>query len=245
LTYDGATNWAPVWTPDGRFVVFLSDRGPFFGAYMKAADGSGEATLIRRSDREIVTADVSRDGMLSYTEGGESSDRSIWTLRLGDLSAAEFLATAAVESMPMFSPDGRWIAYISNDGGRTEVYVRPYPAREGALTKVSDGGGTAPVWSRDGSTLYYRDESMGRQTSGWLMAVPVRIGTTFSKGRSVPLFQFSGRFRISGQLPAYDVSPKGDRFIMTTEPENARPAPARMNFVLNWQEELTRLVPTN
>ena len=104
---------------------------------------------------------------------------------------------------------------------------------------MSDGGGTAPVWSRDGSTLFYRD------ASGWLRAVAVQAGATLITGRQMPLFQVTGRFRTSGQLPAYDVSPKDGRFIMTTEPENARPTPGQMNVVLNWQEELKRLVPTN
>jgi serine/threonine-protein kinase len=237
LTLEGLNNWAAVWTPDGESVIFASDRGGFYGAYRQAADGSGQATLVRRSNQEIVTSDVSGEGVLAFTEGGDTGERTIWTLQLRDGLATEFLATPALELMPMFSPDGRWLAYASTESGRMEVYVRPYPRTEGGVRRVSDEGGTAPVWARDGSTLFYRSNA------GFLTAVPVQIGrSSVTIGRPVPLFQVTWRYRVSGQLPAYDVGPSKDSFLMVTEPEDQRPAVERINLVLNWTEELERLV---
>jgi eukaryotic-like serine/threonine-protein kinase len=238
LTFDGTINWAPVWAPDGQSVIYVSDREGAFAAYEKAADGSGEPTLVRRINEEIVTTDASPDGVLAFTEGGDDGRRAIWTLRLGDRTAGPFLDTTALETMPMFSPDGRWLAYVSNETGRQEVYVRPYPRAEGGIRRVSDGGGTAPVWSRDGSTLYYRN------VTGALMALPVRLGSALVVGRPVSLFQVLGRFRVSGQTPAYDVSAIKGQFIMVTEAENRRPPQGRIHVIQNWTEELKRLVPT-
>jgi serine/threonine-protein kinase len=140
--------------------------------------------------------------------------------------------------MATFSPDGRWLAYTSNESGRDEVYVLPYP-RIGAVARlVSIGGGSGPVWAPNGSTLYYRG------ASGEIMAVPVTLKPTFTSGRPRPLFPFAGVYRMSGTATAYDIHPDGKRFIMVSESEKATTQPRQqVNVVVNWFEELKRLAP--
>jgi serine/threonine-protein kinase len=233
LTFEGKDNWSPVWSPDGASVIFNSDRGGFFGFYSQPVDASGAARLIWRSNLELVPTDASRLGILAFSAGGQTAERAIWTLRLEDDSATEFLATPAMEHMAMFSPDGRWLAYASNESGRPEVYMRPYPKIEGSVRRISEGGGTAPVWSPDGSTLYYID------LAGVLTAADIRHDPFSVQRRS--LFKFWGRFRISGNTSAYDVSRDGTRFIVVSQPENVQTLPPRMNVVLNWFQELRRV----
>jgi len=184
-----------------------------------------------------MVGDVSRDGVLVFASGEQTARRSILTMRLDDAKAVEYLATPAMEHMPAFSPDGRWIAYASNETGRLEVYIRSYPAREGLVRRVSEDGGTAPVWAPDGSDLYFRN------AAGMLVAVPVRLGEGITTGRPRELFRVQGRFRISGNAAAYDIERTGRRFIMVTEEENPRPAVQQVNIVLNWLEELKVRVP--
>ncbi len=151
---------------------------------------------------------------------------------------SEFLATPSFENMAMFSPDGKWLAYVSHESGRAEVYVRPYPKTEGVVRRVSDGGGRSPVWAPNGSELYFRG------ASGDLMAVAISLNPSFTSGRPRPLFPFEGRFRPSGNTSAYDIHPDGSRFIMVTQ-ETPAPVPHQINVVLNWFEEFRRLVPSN
>ena len=133
----------------------------------------------------------------------------------------------------MFSPDGRWIAYISNESGRYEVYVRPYPG-PGEKEQISNNGGTQPMWARDGRALYYRN---GKQ----MMEVSIEPGPNLVAGQ--PTLLFEGDFEMGGpdMWTNYDVSPDGESFIMikrTTEP------PRDIHVVFNWFEELKRLAPT-
>ena len=238
FTFDGATNWAPVWSRDGQFIVFCSDRDKVFGIYRKSADGSREPELIHRSNLEVVTTSASPDGIAAFSRGPQTGARDIWTVNLSDRSATEFLATAAMEHMAMFSPDGKWIAYASNESGQTEVYVRPYPKVEGRVSRVSQDGGTAPIWAPDSSALYYRN------AKGMLIAAPVQLGPVLTIGTARPLFQVSSKFRPSGNTAAYDITPDGKRFVMTTLPDIADRTPEQIHVVVNWSEELKQRVPT-
>ena len=238
FTFDGATNWAPVWSRDGQSIVFLSDRDKVFGIYRKPADGSREPELIHRSNLEVVTTSASPDGIVAFSRGPQTGARDIWTVNLSDRSATEFLATAAMEHMAMFSPDGKWIAYASNESGQTEVYVRPYPKVEGRVSRVSQDGGTAPIWAPDSSALYYRN------AKGMLMAAPVQLSPVLTIGTARPLFQVSSKFRPPGNTAAYDITPDGKRFVMTTLPDIADRTPEQIHVVVNWREELKQRVPT-
>jgi len=179
--------------------------------------------------------DVSRGGVVAFATGSPQDD--IQTLRLETRTVSEFLATPAREHMASFSPDSRWLAYTSNDSGRDEVYVRPFPRTEGAARLISIGGGSGPVWAPNGSTLYYRG------ASGDMMSVPVTLSPTFTSGRPRTLFRFTGVYRMSGTATAYDIHPDGKRFIMVSERKDAAATPRQqVNIVLNWLE-LRRLAP--
>jgi Tol biopolymer transport system component len=137
----------------------------------------------------------------------------------------------------VFSRDGKWIAYASNETGRSEIYVRGYPSTSAPARTISEDGGTAPLWSPDGTVLFYRNPA------GSLVAVPMQAGVR--AGRTQELFRVQGRFRTSGNAAAYDIERNGRRFIMVTEPDNPRPVREQITVVINWLEELKRLVPTN
>ena len=172
---------------------------------------------------------------LAFVEVNNPDTQSdIWVLPLGQ-EPVPLLATAFLEHSPMFSPDGGWLAYVSDESGREEVYVRGFPG-EGAKHPISTGGGREPVWSRDGRKLYFRNVD---DTEMW--AVAVEIEPTFQASR--PELLFTRRFFVdANREQTYDVSPDGERFLMVEEIEDRRSQ--EVILVLNWSEDLKRLLPT-
>jgi serine/threonine protein kinase len=235
LERDGLRSVFCAWTPDGRFVVFRLDRSDRYGIYRQPADASESPQLVYEATEDLMPGAVSRDGVLVFAAGEQTGRRSIWTMRLDGSPATEFLATPALEHMPVFSDDGKWIAYASTETGRSEVYVRAFPSSDAPARVISESGGTAPLWSPNGDELFYRN------AAGNLVAVPMRAGAR--AGRSQELFRVQGRFRTSGNAAAYDIEPNGRRFIMVTEPDNPRPVREQIVVVVNWFEELRRLAP--
>ena len=150
------------------------------------------------------------------------------------LGPTAFLETPFGEGAPTFSPDGRWVAYVSNESGRNEIHVRPFPGPGERLT-VSVEGGNEPVWSRDGRELFYRSGDA-------MMAVDVSTGPALNTGKPRRLFEKPYE-RTLALWPNYDVSADGRRFLMV-KTIGQEAAPAQINVVLNWTEELTRRVPT-
>jgi len=231
LTVTG-DNGSPVWTPDGTRVTFWSDRDGPRELYWKPADGSGQAEplLNMNSETRLIPTSWSSDGesLAFYSPDGA---RDIWTLpREGD--ASPFVATAFDERSPMFSPDGRWLAYVSDESGRDEIYVKPYPG-PGGKWPISTEGGTEPQWSADGRELFYR---LGDK----MMVVEVQSEPAFSSERPQLVFEepyLTDLFATSN----YDISPDGQRFLMIKEEEGHQ---SQINVVLNWFEELKRLVPS-
>ena len=140
------------------------------------------------------------------------------------------------ESQPLISPNGRWLAYNSNESGQRQIYVRSYhEVDSGGRWQVSTSGGHSPLWSRDGRELFYRSGSK-------IMAVDVDTKSGFSAGK--PRMLFEGPYLpTSGSLPYYDVSPDGQRFLMLKPVESQTSVPTQINVVLNWFEELKRKVP--
>ena len=236
ITFEGNANSYPAWTPDGKRIAFESAKEGPLNLYWQLADGSGGLERLTTSESWQVLSSWSPDGqLLAFTEVNPTTSYDIWILRMSDRKAQPFLRTAFNEAAPQFSPDGRWIAYASDESGRFEVYVQPYPG-PGGKWQVSTEGGTEPVWNRNGRELFYRSGDK-------MMAVDVTTQPSFVAGKSRMLFQ-GPYLPTPGTLPNYDVSPDGQRFLMLKPSEQSGAAPTQINVVLNWFEELKRLVPT-
>ena len=235
LEVDGLRSVFSAWTPDGQSVLFRLDSADRYGIYQVPVDGSQAPRLLYGATEDLMPGDVSHDGVVVFSAGEQTGRRSIWTMPLTGSQATPFLDTPALEHMPEFSEDGKWIAYASNETGRSEIYVRAYPSTNSPARLISENGGTAPLWSPDGTELFYRNPE------GSLVAVPMRAGVR--AGRAQELFRVQGRFRISGNAAAYDIERNGRRFIMVTEPDNPRPVREQITVVVNWLEELKRLAP--
>jgi len=235
------------WHPDGRSVATYTTRGDFRGIVLKNVDGHERVLLTTPADVTVLRNGAwSPDGkQFAYTvQTGLTHD--IWVLTMGDKpTAAPLLAGAASEHSPAFSPDGRWLAFVSDESGRAEVYVQRYP--QGDRLPVSTNGGGGPVWRRDGKELFFIGADAGVTK---MMAAPVMAdAASIRSGTPVPLFDLRVR-NSSGAIeqyggagnvgPGYDVLPDG-RFLMV---RGADPAGAReIVIVQNWFEELRRLVP--
>ena len=169
-----------------------------------------------------------------------STGYDLWVLRMSDRKAQLFLRTSFTQGAPRFSPDGRWLAYVSNESGRYEVYAQPYPG-PGGKWQISTEGGTEPVWNRNGRELFYRNGDK-------MMAVDISTQPSFAAGK--PRMLFEGpylprtNFSTLATMPNYDVSPDGQRFLMVKGSEQEAAAPTQINVVLNWFEELKQKVPT-
>ncbi len=226
LTFEGAGNVDPVWTPDGKRIAFKGNKNRLF---WQPADGSGAAEELTSGELSAnnVPSSWSPDGQeLALTE--DRAVRKIWILLLKDRTPHLFIDSPSYETAPRFSPDGHWITYASNESGRYEIYVRPYPG-PGGKWQISTEGGTEPVWNPMGHELFYRD---GQK----MMAVDYTAQPTFSAGK--PKMLFEGPYVPTPRsIPDYDVSPDGQRFLMVKNPEQAQ-APTPINIVLNWHEEL-------
>jgi Tol biopolymer transport system component len=235
LTFQGNTNNAPVWTPDGKRIAFNSNKEGATNLFWQLADGSGGLERLTTSEYIHAPHSWSPDGQfLAFMELNPTTQRDIWVLRLSDRKAEPFLRTVFDETVPRFSPDGRWLAYISNETGRYEVYVQPYPG-PGGKWQISTEGGTEPQWNLNGRELFYRN-------GGKMMAVDIAAQSGFSAG--TPHMLFEGKYE-PAPVPGdnYDVSPDGQRFLMVKPVEQEQAAPTQINVVLNWFEELKQKVP--
>ena len=195
------------------------------------ADGSSDAEALLVGDYPTYAKSWSSDGrFLSYQEQHPTTGFDIRVIPLdGDRAPESFVATPATETHLRFSPNGRWVAYMSTESGRAEVYVRPFPGPGGAIP-ISTDGGTLPMWSADGGALFYRNGDT-------MMVVTVDTGVSFSAG--TPEVLFDGAYNNINN--DYDVSRDG-RFLMVRPDPNA--TADRLQAVLNWVEELKVRVPT-
>jgi serine/threonine-protein kinase len=237
FTFEGSLNQTPTWTPDGKRIAFYSNKeGGAANLFWQLADGSGGLERLTTSDYTHVPRSFSPDGqLLAFHENNPKTNKDIWVLRLSDRKAEPFLRTPFIEGAPTFSPDGRWLAYVSNESGRPEVYVQPYPG-PGGKWQISTEGGTEPAWNRNGRELFYRSGDK-------MMALDLTTQPTFSAGKPKMLFErkyFTSDFPLVGT--AYDLSADGQRFLMVKDTEQAS-AVTQINVVLNWFEELKQKVP--
>jgi eukaryotic-like serine/threonine-protein kinase len=232
LTFAEGANVDPVWTPDGKRIVF---KGVLNRLFWQPADGSGAAEGLTRErlSNNDVPSSWSPDGQaMAIVE--QSGTLSVWILPLQNRKPQLFDRGPANETAPRFSPDGHWIAYSSLESGRYEIYARPYPG-PGGKWQISTEGGTEPVWNPRGRELFYR---IGNK----MIAVDVATQPSFSPGK--PRVLFEGAYVPTPRsLPNYDVTPDGQRFLMLKATEQAQ-APTQISVVLNWFEELKRRVPT-
>jgi Tol biopolymer transport system component len=241
LTSDPAGDLAPVWTPDGRRVVFASTRTGVYNLYAQAADGTGTAVRLTAGGNTQAPDAVTPDG--AFVIGREvrpATKADIVRFAMdGDLAAAPdaLVETRFDEWNADISPDGRFIAYQSNESGRPEVYVQRYPRPADGRWQVSLSGGSQPQWTRDGRELIYVDEG-GRMSS---VAFAAR-GSTVEVGRPVTLFTTRDASQGGNAFRGYDVSRDGQRFLMIKDADERSSSPALV-VVQNWVEELTRLLP--
>ena len=207
-----------------------------FGVW-QAADGSGGSERLSTSDGVAdLPLSFSPDGqLLVFIRVDPATQRDIWVLSMKDRQQRSLvLGTPATEGAARISPDGRWIAYVSDESGRPEIYVQSFPG-PGGKWQISTDGGIEPAWSRNGRELFYRSGDR-------MMAVPVTSqAASFTAGRPAVLFEGSyvaSTFPLAGVT--YDVTPDGKRFLMLKEQATST---THINVVVNWFEELKRLVP--
>jgi Tol biopolymer transport system component len=232
LTFQGANNLVPTWTPDGKRIAYISNQAGQRNIFWQFADGSGGLERLTTSPNLNIPNSFSPDGkVLAFSENTATTGYDLFVLDLADRKPNAFLKTPRNESVPLFSPDGRWMAYVSDESGRNEIYVVPYPG-PGGKWQISTAGGREPAWNRNGRELFYRDGEK-------MMAVEINTQSGFSAGSPKVLFQ--GPYQtLTASTPNYDVSADGQRFLMLEPTEQT----AQINVVLNWFEELKQKVPT-
>ena len=234
LTFEGNKNMVPVWTPDGSKVTFSSNRSGPQNLFWKSADGSGAAERLTTSGQDHWRASWSPDGQfLAFDTTSSDADYDIWVMSLdSEREPQPFLQTEFNEREMTFSPDSRWLAYQSDESGRYEVYVLPFPkVEEGGKWQISTQGGSWPVWATNGRELFYR-------TANEMMAVDITTEPSFSMGKPRLLFKTP---MVTARRD-FDVTPDGQHFLMIRSEQTS--TPTHINVVLNWFEELKRLVPT-
>jgi eukaryotic-like serine/threonine-protein kinase len=232
LTTEGS-NDQPLWTQDGKRIIYRSSAPNQSQLISKLADGSGAEQVLTRSKYRCAPDSWSPDGkLLAFYEFGPDSGFDLWMLPLeGDRKPYPWLKTKFNEWGARFSRDGKWIAYTSDESGEYEIYVRAYPG-PGGKTKISTSGGEEVVWSPDGQKLFYRE---GRK---W-MSADVQTQPEFRVEATKVMFE-GPYLNVPGV--SYDVAPDGQRFIMIEENQKQAPT-TQLNVVLNWSEELKQRVP--
>ncbi|HEU5256856.1 MAG TPA: protein kinase [Vicinamibacterales bacterium] len=242
LTFTPGLDIYALWTPDGRRIIFSSEREGARNLFWQAADGAGEAERLTHSPNTQYSTAVSPDGSrLIFTETAPASGEDVMEVELtGDHTVTPLVQSTFAERNGILSPDGHWLAYEANDSGQVEIYVRPYPHINSGHWQVSTGGGTRPVWARTGKELFYISPAGGIMRVGvssgtaWATTTP---STIVKEGYTTTLGAFLGR--------NYDVSQDGQRFLVVKTPDDPNAAPPELVVVQHFDEELKRLVPVN
>jgi eukaryotic-like serine/threonine-protein kinase len=233
ITFDGNSEF-PVWGPDSRKLIFDTGKTGPTEILAKPFDNTAVTSLVRGD--QVVPFSVTPDGKtLVYVVVDPKTLPDIWTLNLDDPSKRRpFLQTPFREGGPVLSPDGHWIAYVSDESGRSEVYVRAFPG-PGQKWTISTDGGSEPIWPRKSDQIFYR-------AADAMMVVDVKTTPEFSAGKARRLFEQAYE-RSDAYWPNYDATPDGRRLLMIREIAPPHTAQRQINLVLNWTEELKQRVP--
>jgi Tol biopolymer transport system component len=243
LTFNGTSRY-PFWTPDGQRIVYASLDNGVLNLWWTRADGSGGPQRLTESGVDRFPGSWRPDGkILAFFQRTESNN-DILTLPIeGDEKSGwkpgqpvPFANSRFQEILPAFSPDGRWLAYTSDESGRLEVYVRPFPG-PGGKWQVSTGGGLKAMWSPNGKELFYNtlDNNKIMVASYTASADTFRAGT--------PQLWSAGQFTSVGQTFNNSLHPDGKRFAVLKTADTGVPTTVRVNIVLNWLEELKQKAP--
>ncbi len=244
LTLNPAQNQKPVWTPDGRRIVFWSNRDVQQNLYWQRADGTGDAQRLTNSPHPQSAASWHPGGrILAFQETHPQTGADLMVVGIeGDEltgwkpgTPTSFLSTAAIEREPMFSPDGKWLAYQANDTGRFEIYVRPFPG-PGGTWLISTAGGITPTWSRKRHELLYR--SPDNQV---MVAAYSATGTSFRA--ETPRLWAEGYIGPQTGQRSFDLHPDGERIAVAPELGSFDRPQDRLVFIFNFFEELRRMAP--
>jgi serine/threonine-protein kinase len=246
LTFDPGRDSQAVWSPDGTRLAYHAagrDGGP--GIHWRAADGTGDVQRLTAGGLHVPASWSPEGRRLVFTDvtgtvaGTGTPDIAVVELD-GSRAPQALIATRATEGEPRISPDGRWLAFETNETGQDEIVVRPFPNVDGGRWRISTEGGVNPLWAGDGRTLFYRQDQA-------IMAVAVRAGLPSAWGTPERLFQVQqGQYLFQSGPAHVDVAPDGQRFLMIKEGGAGQtPAPPQLIAVLNWLEELKARVPTN
>jgi Tol biopolymer transport system component len=228
LTFNTAFIAAPIWSPDAKSLIYFSNQTRGNDLYIKDSDGAHEEKLILHNGLEQFASDWSKDGKyILYTRGSE-----LWVLTYPELTSSLFLKSPAIVTGAQFSPNGKWVAYSSNETGRWEVYVTSFPEARGKW-QVSVGAGEQPRWRSDGKELFFLS------AENRMMAAPVTTETNLDFGTPIALFQTAPRQPNSSRDEfSYDVSKDGQRFLILTHEKQVGTPP--MTVVLNWAAKLNK-----
>lgn len=236
ITFADTSSVRPTWAADGREVLYITDRtGTGVGqAHARRADGTGTPRrLAPTATFDIGQVVASRDGrwLILRSGGTGSTGADILGLKVGDTAPVPLVATRATEVFPTLSPDGRWLAYASNESGTLEVFVRPFPETAAAKWQVSTSGGTEPAWSSTGRELFYMNSKRE------MVVAEIPPGPTFSVARQRTLFS-AAQFAAPGAVPSFWVSPDDKRFLMIREAEAGQPS--ELIVAEHWLQRLKR-----
>jgi serine/threonine-protein kinase len=232
ITFGDSAHFRASWSADGRSLLYITDRGTGGGLpYMTRADGTGPARALVSSPFNFVHVIESRDGrwLLLRRSVNEPGNGDIFGVKTGDTALVPLLTGPAREANPALSPDGRWLAYESDESGTSEVYVRPFPDVASGRWQVSLSGGSAPRWAHSGRELFYVN---GRQE---MVSTEVRPGPTFAVGEPRVLFP-ANSYNLIPSYPLYDVAPDDRRFLMVRGV--AAEGETELILTENWFEEL-------
>ena len=244
LTFGREVDSNPVWTPDGRRIIFSSSRAGLPNVYWQPADGTGTADRLTTSQNVQSPSSISPDGTsLVFAEQTPKSDRDLYVLRIGGTSQPRpqlLFQAPFTEVNAEISPDGRWLAYQSDESGQEQIYVRPFPKVDDGRWQISTNGGRTPVWARSGREVFFADGA------GFLTSVSVQTTPAFSAGNPTRVFEtrYLSTSGVGGRT--FDVSRDGQKFLMIKDNASGgqNTQPASIVVVLNWFEELRQRVAT-